>query len=222
MVSSLLLLLWASRSFAMPVSTTDVPYLIDGLNQHEAPEKLNFPSEISWISDFFPNSGEQNRRQYVNVHPWVKTEAPINLRAADNDTQDQQASAGDQFTALADIINFRRTCETDPWRTILTMDEMYMNVGAVVEDLEGHIRIKSYEWGEDVPGNPYRTTWIYVDILDDGPLVTATLIGGMLKLMIYDKSCYTEDATRGGRLWAIHEGNEIANVVIYATDSRDT
>lgn len=104
------------------------------------------------------------------------------------------------------------------------MAEMFVNIGVVKADLEGGIRRSSSLWGEDVPGKEYITTWMYVDILDDGPLVTSDLIENMFYLMIYDESCYaTPGQTRGGRLRAVHArtGRELANVVINAVDSRD-
>ena len=218
------LFLWASRSLAMPASTTEVSHSIDDTNQYTILDELDIPLRLSAVPGIVPSSGERIWKRDIGNNTRVRTEAPSNPSAPDNATQVQQTTAKDQFTALAEIILFPRTCEIDQQYQVLAMAEMFVNVGVVQADLEGSIRRSSFMWGEDVPGKDYITTWKYVDILDDGPLVTSDLTENMFYLMIYDESCYaTRGETRGGRIRAVHArtGNELANVVINAVDSRD-
>ncbi|KAI4646089.1 hypothetical protein J4E93_005668 [Alternaria ventricosa] len=199
-------------------------HLIDDTNQYMILDQLDIPLRSPFVPGLVPSSGERARKRDIGNYTRVKTEAPSNRSASDNASQVQRPAAKDQLTALAEIILFPRTCEIDQQYQVLAMAEMFVNVGVVKADLEGNIRRSSFLWGEDVPGKEYMTTWMYVDILDDGPLVTPDLIENMFYLMIYDESCYaTRGETRGGRLRAVHArtGNELANVVINAVDSRD-
>ncbi|KAI4714069.1 hypothetical protein J4E89_001519 [Alternaria sp. Ai002NY15] len=218
------LLLCASRSFALPARTTDVSRSIDDTNQYMILDELGIPLRSPFMPGLVPSSDERIWKRDIWNNTRVKTEAPSDPSASDNASQVQQPAAKDQLTALAEIILFPRTCEIDQQYQVLAMAEMFVNVGVVQADLEGSIRRSSSLWGEDVPGKEYITTWMYVDILDDGPLVTSDLIENMFYLMIYDESCYaTPGQIRGGRLRAVHArtGGELANVVINAVDSRD-
>jgi len=218
------LLLWASRSFAMPASTTEVSHLIDDTNQYMILDELDIPLRLPVMPGLVASSEERIRERDIGNNTRVKTEAPSDPSASDNASQVQQPAAKDQLTALAEIILFPRTCEIDQQYQVLAMAEMFVNVGVVKADLEGSIHRSSSLWGEDVPGKEYITTWMYVDILDDGPLVTSDLIENMFYLMIYDESCYaTRGETRGGRVRAVYArtGSELANVVINAVDSRE-
>lgn len=208
----------------MPASATEVSHLINDPTQYKNPEELEIPLRLPFMPGLVPSSEERIRKRVIDDNPWVKTGAPSNPSASGNATQVQQTAAKDQFTALAEIILFPRTCETDQQYQVLAMAEMFVNVGVVKADLEGNIRRSSFTWGEDVPGKEYITTWMYVDILDDGPFVTPDLIENMFYLMIYDQSCYaTPGETRGGRLRAVHArtGSQLTNVGVNAVDSRD-
>ncbi|KAI4705789.1 hypothetical protein J4E81_000674 [Alternaria sp. BMP 2799] len=161
------LLLCASRSFALPTSTTDVSRSIDDTNQYMILDKLDIPLRLPVVPGIVLSSGELIRKRDIGNTIRVTTEEPSNASAPDNVTQVQQKAAKDHFTALAEIILFPRTCEIDQQYQVLAMAEMFVNVGVVKADLEGSIRRSSSLWGEDVPGKEYMTTWIEHVLSDD-------------------------------------------------------
>ncbi|KAI4664353.1 uncharacterized protein J4E79_003857 [Alternaria viburni] len=144
----------------MPASTTEVSHSIDDTNQYTILDELDIPLRLSAVPGIVPSSGERIWKRDIGNNTRVRTEAPSNPSAPDNATQVQQTTAKDQFTALAEIILFPRTCEIDQQYQVLAMAEMFLNVGVVQADLEGGIRRSSFMWGEDVPGKEYITTWM--------------------------------------------------------------
>ncbi|KAG9193677.1 hypothetical protein G6011_03712 [Alternaria panax] len=183
----------------MPAGLGDISYVTDGSNGHDTTEKLNVRSPSSW-------------------------EATLKPRTPDNATRDQQTIADDMSATVTDTIQFKQACNTGH-ETILSMDNMWINVDIVIRDLEKGIYQMSTDWAEDLPGNEDITVWLHVDIFDPNPeLVHTVLIRNMFQLVVYNTKCYGRRFTKGGSILAMRAGQrnrKLASVSIYAVDRGD-
>ncbi|KAF7680085.1 hypothetical protein GT037_001736 [Alternaria burnsii] len=208
----------------MPTSLSDVSYLTEVSDGHDGAEKVNVTLQLPSSFNTIPGAriGELER----NIDQDVSTQAvtTLNARVPDNATHDQQTSADDRITTFADNISFKVTCNMGQ-EAVLSMDNMWLNVGTVMLDLEKGIYQMSTDWGEEIPSDDDIIVWMHVDIFDPNPkLVHTTLIRNMFQLIVFNSKCNGRRYTKGGSVLAMRAGQrsmKLANVSIYAINRRD-
>ncbi|CAN9227320.1 unnamed protein product [Alternaria sp. RS040] len=208
----------------MPTSLSDVSYLTEVSDGHDGAEKVNVTLQLPSSFNTIPGAriGELER----NIDQDVSTQAVTTLNASvpDNATHDQQTSADDRITTFADNVSFKVTCNMGQ-EAVLSMDNMWLNVGTVILDLEKGIYQMSTDWGEEIPSDDDIIVWMHVDIFDPNPkLVHTTLIRNMFQLIVFNSKCNGRRYTKGGSVLAMRAGQrsmKLANVSIYAINRRD-
>lgn len=224
MIFHLFLLFWASHSVSMPTSLNDVSYLSEVSDGHDGAEKVNVTLQLPSLFNTVPGARLGEPKKNIDQDVSKQAEATLNARIPDNATHDQQTSADDRITTFADNISFKVTCNMGH-EAVLSMDNMWLNVGTVIVDLEKGIYQMSTDWGEEVPSDDDITVWMHVDIFDPNPaLVHTTLIRNMFQLIVFNSKCNGRRYTKGGSVLAMRAGQrsmKLANVSIYAINRRD-